>query len=374
LKQQVCVLKTTFGALNETLRDVEYNDKLMRKGLSDTQNYLDTLSSETARKFSIFEATFMIEKHITQINNALTLLQRNMDLLLDSVVHAQTGGIQPQIVPPHLLLESLQGNQPVFPHDTILPFPLSKDSTSMISKVCETKVYIPNNRPSYVISISLVNKGEFRAYNLVPVPIQVKRSKSVYKRTVKSILCVDSNLQYYYFSSKVELKRCREPTKDRYVCKQERPLLSSLTQEECTVRLLKMWKSLPDSCEVHVVQLTHTVWTQVNNNKWGYYTPGVDGMTVLCTDRDPVDIPLKGAGKLILDHTCKGYSKVTLLQSMRVLQANSSKNGNSQLVQVQLYNECCEELGTRLNFSILNLDLNFRETVSHADDLKYVGP
>ena len=104
----MCVLKTTLGALNETLGDVEHNDKLMRKGLSDIQIYLDTLTSETTSKLSIFEAKFMIEKHITQVNNALTTLQRNMDLLLDSVVHAQTRGNQPQIVPPHLLLDSLQ--------------------------------------------------------------------------------------------------------------------------------------------------------------------------------------------------------------------------------------------------------------------------
>jgi hypothetical protein len=61
------------------------------------------------------------------------------------------------------------------------------------------------------------------------------------------------------------------------------------------------------------------------------------------------------------------------LQPMRVIHANSSNSGNNQLIQVHLNNECCEELGTRLNFSTLNLDLNFRETVSHADELKYAG-
>jgi hypothetical protein len=42
-------------------------------------------------------------------------------------------------------------------------------------------------------------------------------------------------------------------------------------------------------------------------------------------------------------------------------------------MQVQLSNDCCEELGTRLNLNTLSLDLNFRETASHADDLKYAG-
>ena len=132
----------------------------------------------------------LIEKHITQVHNALTTLQWNMDLLLKSVVHAQTGGVQPQIVPPRLLLDSLRENQPFFPHDTIAPFPLTKDSAGMIYKVCETKVYIKGNKLSYVISTPLVNKGEFQVYYLVPVPIQVNNNKLTYVKTVKSIMCV----------------------------------------------------------------------------------------------------------------------------------------------------------------------------------------
>jgi hypothetical protein len=68
------VIKSTLGALNDTLADIDHNVKLVRKGLSDIHTYLDTLSSETARKIDIFEAKFMIEKHIIQINNALTIL------------------------------------------------------------------------------------------------------------------------------------------------------------------------------------------------------------------------------------------------------------------------------------------------------------
>jgi hypothetical protein len=72
------VIKTTLGTFNDTLADIEHNDNLVRKGLSDIQTYLDTLSSEIARKFSIFEAKFMIEKHTTLVNNALTILHRNI--------------------------------------------------------------------------------------------------------------------------------------------------------------------------------------------------------------------------------------------------------------------------------------------------------
>jgi hypothetical protein len=115
LKQQVCVIRSTLRAFNDTLADVEHNDMLVRKGLSAIQTYLDALSTETARKLDIFEAKFTTEKDITQVNNALTVFQRNIDLVLDSVLHAQAGNLQPQIVPPKLLLEALRGRQSFFP-------------------------------------------------------------------------------------------------------------------------------------------------------------------------------------------------------------------------------------------------------------------
>jgi hypothetical protein len=78
----------------------------MRKGVLDIERYLDTQTLETTSKLSMFEAKFIIEKHITQDNNALTT-QQNMDLLLNSIVYAQTGVKEPQIVPPHFLSDSL---------------------------------------------------------------------------------------------------------------------------------------------------------------------------------------------------------------------------------------------------------------------------
>ena len=136
------------------------------------------------------------------------------------------------------------------------------------------------------------------------------------------------------------------------------------------MRVLKVSKSLPDSCEMHFVQLTRTVWIQVNDYEWVYYAPGTDSLTMLCADRDPTAIPLQGAGKLAIDSTCKGYSKAALLQPMRSVLANGPNNRVNQLIQVKLHKECCEELGTRLNSSTFYLDLNFLESISHADVIR----
>lgn len=373
LKQQVYVIKSTLGALNLTLADVEQNDKLVKQGLTDIQTYLNALTSETAGKLTMFEAKFMIEKHITRVNNALELLQRNVDLLLDSVLHAQVGKVQPQIVPPKVLLQSLRESQASFPRDTVLPFALSSDSTSLVYQMCDVQVYIQNGRLSYVVKVPLVDKGEFKVYYLAPVPFSVGQDKLVYIKTEKPLLCIDTMRQYYYFSSDQELQRCKETNRRRYVCQQSKPLLSSLMQEDCAVRLLKERKLIPGKCEVNYVQLTNTVWTQISDSEWLYYVPSKDSITILCAGHDPVDIPLKGAGKLFVDSNCKGYSRAALLQPLRTGKVNTSGTKEHRLVQVDLHNECCEELGTRVNLNKLKLNLNFRQTVSHADDLRYAG-
>ena len=68
-----------------------------------------------------------------------------------------------------------------------------------------------------------------------------------------------------------------------------------------------------------------------------------------------------------------GYSRAALLQLMHSILANNSDNRGNRLIQVKLHDDCFEELGTRLNLSTSVLDLNFRETVSHADELRYAG-
>ena len=42
-----------------------------------------------------------------RVTTAMNALQRNLDLLIDSVIHAQKGVLQPYIISPAILMESL---------------------------------------------------------------------------------------------------------------------------------------------------------------------------------------------------------------------------------------------------------------------------
>jgi hypothetical protein len=64
LKQQLSVMKSSLGAVNSTLVDVEYNENLLRVGISNITRYMDTLRSETTASLNLVSAKIKVEGHI----------------------------------------------------------------------------------------------------------------------------------------------------------------------------------------------------------------------------------------------------------------------------------------------------------------------
>jgi hypothetical protein len=97
-------------------------------------------------------------------------------------------------------------------------------------------------------------------------------------------------------------------------------------------------------------------YRHINDNVWIYYVPSKNSITILRAGQDPIDIPVKEAGKLSVDSNCKRYSRAALLQSLRTGKVNTPDAKEHRLLEVQLHNEYCEELGNRVNLSNRNLN------------------
>jgi hypothetical protein len=186
-----------------------------------------------------------VERHILTVTSAMNTLQRNLDLLINSMVHAQKGVLQPQFISPTTLMESLMRSSPAFPKDTTLQFPLSKDSTHLLLRLCELQVYIKNGILRYVILIPLINRGTFDIYRLIPIPISFDRNQFLYIETGKPFLWIDQARQYYFLTEEEWVDSCNILNPMSYVCKQNQPLLSSHLHESCVVRLLQPRGSVP---------------------------------------------------------------------------------------------------------------------------------
>jgi hypothetical protein len=208
LKQQMSVMKASLGAVNGTLMDVGYNENLLKVGISNITRYMGTLKSEISANLNLVSAKIEVEGHILKVTSAMDAVQRNLDLLIDSVIHAQKGMLQPQVISPTTLMESLMRSAPNFPKDTTLPFPFSKDSTHVLFRLCELQVYIKNGILGYVIQLPLVSRGTFDTYRLIPIPIALERNQFLYIETGKPYLWIDqaqlASNEWIYFVLKSE--------------------------------------------------------------------------------------------------------------------------------------------------------------------------
>jgi hypothetical protein len=115
------------------------------------------------------------------------------------------------------------------------------------------------------------------------------------------------------------------------------------------------------------------VWTQLRNNTWIYFAPIADTITILCNNENPVDVSLKGIGKLQVHPGCKGYGTTTILYGNSNVGNVSTQMKGDLISQVPLQYDCCKELGIQVNLSKLAMDLTYRRTVSHLDDMKYAS-
>jgi hypothetical protein len=374
MKQQLSIVKASLGTFNETISDLEYNSQVTQKGLIRLKSYMEQFVGNTESRLNSLDTKITAEGHIAQVNNALSAMQRNIDLMIESVINAQKGILQPQIVAPSLILETLKKSISGFPKETMAPFTISKDSANLLYKICDVNVYAKDGILGYVISLPLISRGVFKTFKLIPLPVAIGQNKFIYIETENKLLYVDQTRQYYFMTDREELRRCKAIEPTRYICKQTRPLLSSHMQEACAMKLLQPRKDIPKICDTRIVQLTHTIWTQLEQrNEWIYFIPLSDSISILCPDKDPMDVTLTGTGKLTIQPNCKGYSLTALLATKDVMQVNTTKYGGDLLSKVEFQYECCESLGVPKNLSHLELELNFKHVVSHVEELKYAS-
>jgi len=370
LKQQLSVMKSSLGAVNNTLIDMAHNEDILKEGVRKVTDYMNTLKSETNANLNLISTKIEVEGHISKVSRAMNALQRDLDLLIDSVINAHKGVLQPQIVSPDALMGSLIKSSQAFPKDTTLPFPMSKDSTHLLFRLCELQVYIKNDILGYVILLPLVNRGTFDVYKLIPIPIALDRNQYLYIETGKPFLWIDKARQYYFLSDGVWTDTCKLLNPMSYVCKQSDPLLSSHLHENCIVRLLQPRTSVPTICDKRVVELSNSVWTQLANNEWIYFVPKSEGITILCGDRSPIDIVVSGVGKLGINANCKGFGKSALFQTHSILNMGAAGYESDFLSKVNLEYDCCEWLNVKVNLSSVHMNTSFKHLVSHLDDLK----
>jgi hypothetical protein len=103
-----------------------------------------------------------------------------------------------------------------------------------------------------------------------------------------------------------ELRRCKPIESNKYLCKQTRPLLNSHMQETCAIVTSTKNKYSKGLRHSNCATYAHDLDTE-QRNEWIYFSPVSDSITILCPDKEPLDVLLTGTGKLIIQPNCKQH-------------------------------------------------------------------
>ena len=101
--------------------------------------------------------------------------------------------------------------------------------------------------------------------------------------------------------------------------------------------------------------------------------PSLAWLLLYCTGLWSVDVRLKGVGQLQVYPGCKGYSTSILLYGSSVVGDTTAQITGDLVSQFDLQYACCEELGVKVNFSQLPVEVVYRKTVADLDDLRYAS-
>jgi hypothetical protein len=132
--------------------------------------------------------------------------------------------------------------------------------------------------------------------------------------------------------------------------------------------------NIPKVCDTRVIKIVNTIWTQLEKgNEWIYFIPSSDSITILCPEKEPVDIVLRGTGKISVQSGCKGYNVRASLATQNNIQVNTSRHGGDLLSKIESHFDCCEQFGTSIYLSHIELDMKLKHVVTHMEDLKFAS-
>jgi hypothetical protein len=124
------------------------------------------------RGYTLMNMEYNKEK-VAKVRVATTRLQRNVDILLQSIISARKGVLEPQTISPKSIMDYLIRTMSSFPKDTSPPFLLSKNLINLIYEVCDIHVYISKGILGFVITLTLINRGTFKAYRIILIQVTV---------------------------------------------------------------------------------------------------------------------------------------------------------------------------------------------------------
>lgn len=319
-REQIKIFKNTLDSVENItsnyaiIRDnVEYNIKKLNDELK--------LQKDDLKILNIIESILFFNSLYTEILNQYS---KETTLLLNIIMNAHNGLINPQVLKPSELLTQLKDIKTNLPTNLNLPVEISTKNYFDFIKIIDLKIFYNNHLLVYVIHIPLIENIPFTLYRIINLPVHVKDNDFIFIQSTHEFLAVENNKQLYTFFNQNQIDKCKT-IKQKLICQTNIPL-SNNVKPNCEFQLFTNGNIMPKNCEIKTVPIFNDIWHQLgNNNRWLYATHETIDLIINCQD-DVNNIRINGTGILTLKPNCKAFTKNNIILAKYLGKGNFSKD------------------------------------------------
>ena len=339
---------------------MNYNEKVLKDSFIKLSKNTDDKFNQL---FTEIEMINMLNEQIKVIQRGIDESEHSFELLVDTLVHAEQGTLQPQVITIEKIRNiMMKQNLPSGLDYPALPF-------SEFQKIVTPHTYSYNQYLVYVLDVPLLTPTIYHLYKMMPFPTE-NSNQYAFVNPSKDLIFSDSLRQHFGKMTLNELTSCYSPNSLQYVCQENIPIYTYVPGLDCESTVLHpSTESFPKNCEIRLTHLTKTLWIPLHlSNQWLYVSPKPETMTTLCGNENKKLI-IEKKGKLTLNSNCKAFTTYVTLYAMTTKTTNNTED---YIPNINLNMDCC--LPNHINdYSKISLDVPLVNVLSSADDLRFAS-
>ncbi|KAL4127063.1 hypothetical protein QTP88_011261 [Uroleucon formosanum] len=319
-KDQTKIFESTLDSVTKISSD-------FTKIKDNLNNYINKINYEISNQKEELKI-LNIKEYIMLYNSVYSELinqySKDTSILLNTVIIAHRGQINPQILKPNELLDHFKDAKANLPSNLNMPMEINIKNYFDFMKIIELNICYQNHLIIYSINVPLIENLNFNLYRIISLPVHVNKNNFIFIQSPEEYLVVENNKQYYTFLSQDQVDKCKS-IKTNTICSISTPL-SSAIKPNCEFQMFKKGNTIPSNCEVKTITMVHDIWHHLkNNNQWLYATPEPIEIVISCGEEAENTI-INQTGLLSLKTNCRAFTKNTLIISKYKNQSNFSKD------------------------------------------------
>lgn len=319
-KDQIKIFESTLDSVTKISSD-------FTKIKDNLNNYINKINYEISNQKEELKI-LNIKEYIILYNSVYSELinqySKDTSILLNTVITAHRGQINPQILKPNELLDHFKDVKANLPSNLNMPTEINIKNYFDFMKIIELNICYQNHLIIYSINVPLIENLNFNLYRIISLPVHVNNNNFIFIQSPEEYLVVENNKQYYTFLSQDQVDKCKS-IKTNTICSISTPL-SSAIKPNCEFQMFKKGNTIPYNCEVKTITMVHDIWHHLkNNNQWLYATPEPIEIVISCGE-EAENTVINQTGLLSLKTNCRAFTKNTLIISKYKNQSNFSKD------------------------------------------------